>query len=142
MEKAKTTPAEPGTVLEGFRAKIVDHRDRGGTNLCIGGDGYSEGSYLVLYCDEETLSRFPIGTVFDLVVAGAPAETPDQRAERLLGKWLVENYGWNILVDGNRDDYRCRLRHGESDFYLYSGYGPTKAEAILDALRKAGCKDV
>jgi hypothetical protein len=70
------------------------------------------------------------------------AETPDQRAERLLGKWLVGNYGWNILVDGNRDDYRCRLRHGESDFYLYSGYGPTKAEAILDALRKAGCKDV
>ncbi len=61
--------AKKGEVLKGFRAKIVGHGDRGGTNLCIGGDGYEESSYLVKYCDEETLSRFPVGTTFDLVVA-------------------------------------------------------------------------
>ncbi len=70
------------------------------------------------------------------------AETPDQRAERLLGKWLVENPGWSYYTSGKSEDYRCRLGRGESGFYSTEGIGPTKASAILDALRKAGCKDV
>ncbi len=75
------------------------------------------------------------------------AETPDQRAERLLGKWLVENPGWtHEWVDDEDVDFRLHLTHrpGQSPRRRmgYQGYGPTKAEAILDALRKAGCKDV
>jgi hypothetical protein len=70
------------------------------------------------------------------------AETPDRRAERLLGKWLVKNPGWSYYTSGKSEDYRCRLGRGESGFYSTEGLGPTRAEAILDALRKAGCKDV
>jgi hypothetical protein len=70
------------------------------------------------------------------------AETPDRRAERLLGKWLVENPGWTHLTGRGVMDFRCCLRRGESEFYQVYAVGPTKAEAILDALRKAGCKDV
>jgi hypothetical protein len=69
MEKAKTAPAEPGTVLKGFRAKILKHTWGGSVCLCIGGEGYHQDSFLAHLCDEETLSRFPVGTVFDLVVS-------------------------------------------------------------------------
>jgi hypothetical protein len=84
-------------------------------------------------------------------------ETPDPRAERLLGKWLVENPGWThgegyqlwagrgapqtqryllVQTDAERD------AGGERRNPYHEGLGPTKAGAILDALRKAGCKDV
>ncbi len=68
-------------------------------------------------------------------LAELTAETPDQRAERLLGKWLVGAHSY--FVHPCRPDpswrFTCTGLVGE---------GSTKAEAILDALRKAGCKDV
>ncbi len=77
----------------------------------------------------------------------ALAETPDLRAERLLGQWLVENPGWtHEWVEDEDVDFRLHLTHrpGQSPRRRmgYQGYGPTQASAILDALRKAGCKDV
>jgi hypothetical protein len=68
-------------------------------------------------------------------LASLKDETPYQRAERLLGKWLVEANSYFV--------HPCR----EDPFWYFSclglvGGGPTKAEAIFDALRKAGCKDV
>jgi hypothetical protein len=75
------------------------------------------------------------------------SETPDQRAERLLGKWLVDHPGtaYNVAEylwgeegakRGMKDEYAIL------GISFDPGRGPTKAGAILDALRKAGCKDV
>lgn len=50
-----------------FRAKVVKHGDRGGTNLCIGADGYHSDSYVVLTCTPEDYAKFPVGSLFDLV---------------------------------------------------------------------------
>lgn len=50
-----------------FRAIVIAHNDRGGCNLCIGAEGYSRESYVVLSCTEEERRQFPIGTQFDLV---------------------------------------------------------------------------
>ncbi len=50
-----------------FRAIIVGHNWRGGTNLCIGAEDYLTNSFVALTCSKEDLARFPIGTLFDLV---------------------------------------------------------------------------
>jgi hypothetical protein len=46
---------------------VVGHNWRGGTNLCIGAEGYNPDSFVALSCTKEDLERFPVGTLFDLV---------------------------------------------------------------------------
>ncbi len=93
--------------------------------------------------------RVMANAVLSLIEAlNSPDETPDQRAGRLLGKWLVENPGYAVRFEKplGTHPWRAKLSvpHGSlyGGRYFYLGEGPTKAEAILDALRKAGCKDV
>lgn len=62
-------PKPAGAILPRFKAEVVGHNWRGGTNLCIGGSGYSADSFLSLMCSEKELEQFPVGTTFKLVVS-------------------------------------------------------------------------
>lgn len=50
-----------------FRAIVVAHDWRGAPSLCIGAEGYSPDSFVMMMCSEEDKKRYPVGTKFDLV---------------------------------------------------------------------------
>ena len=61
--------SEPGPRFrdgQPFRAIVVAHNDRGDCNLCIGAEGYSRESFVVVPCSPEDRERFPVGTLFCL----------------------------------------------------------------------------
>ena len=141
MEKAKTQKIE----IAGYR---VD--SSGLTHVRIRHIGGPEYGKKVYGGTDSSLPKAFERAVNSLLarLAELSDETPDQRAERLLGKWLVENQGCSYAHDPRTqsfwifDDSAELFGAYAADVRRHEGYGPTKAEAILDALRKAGCKDV
>jgi hypothetical protein len=77
-------------------------------------------------------------------------ETEEQRAERLLGAWLVAHPGWTHGVEGKSEDsgpwsYRIELWRPDNGVRPEDGFPPTewhesKAAAIREALAKADGK--